>query len=362
MRMKTKNQIYNIMKSKRLRLTFTLLLCIVISCNEPETVVTNIVHADGTVTRRIEMKNLENKFEISNIQVPFDSTWFVKDSLEFSDEGDTIWVKRAEKLYKSIDNINRDYQSDSGANKDISRRAEFRKKFKWFNTEFKFAEIIEKKMLNGYPIGEFLNQEELLWFYSPENVNDEKKNGPDSLKFRALNDTVDKKVDKWATKSLISEWIIEFANLTKAKAVGDMTMGSLKAREDEFLKIVEKNSENFDSLWSNGILLKEFIGEANALKYEAEADSAVNLVTDQFWVDFNDYTVRISMPGKLTGTNGFIDSSRILLWPVKSDFFLTEPYEMWAESRIPNKWAWIVSGFFLMFVIAGLVIRTIKKG
>ena len=55
------------------------------------------------------------------------------------------------------------------------------------------------------------------------------------------------------------------------------------------------------------------------------------------------------MPGNLTGTNGFIDSSRILLWPVKSDFFLTQKYEMWAESKVPNTWAWVVSGLFVVF-------------
>ena len=63
------------------------------------------------------------------------------------------------------------------------------------------------------------------------------------------------------------------------------------------------------------------------------------------------------MPGKLTGTNGFIDSTRNLLWPVKSDFFLTEQYEMWAESKTTNVWAWIVSGLFLVFVFTGIIIK-----
>ena len=67
------------------------------------------------------------------------------------------------------------------------------------------------------------------------------------------------------------------------------------------------------------------------------------------------------MPGKLIGTNGFIDSSHVLLWPVKSDYFMTEPYEMWAESKIPNRWAWIVSGLFLAFVLTGVIMRVIKR-
>lgn len=65
------------------------------------------------------------------------------------------------------------------------------------------------------------------------------------------------------------------------------------------------------------------------------------------------------MPGKITGTNGFIDSNRVILWPVKADFFLTETYEMWAESKVPNKWAWIISVMFLMLVISGIIFRKI---
>jgi hypothetical protein len=67
------------------------------------------------------------------------------------------------------------------------------------------------------------------------------------------------------------------------------------------------------------------------------------------------------MPGKLIGTNGFVDSTGIMLWPVKSDFFVTEPYEMWAESKTPNNWAWIVTGVFLMFVLTGILFKTLRK-
>ena len=349
------------MKSRKLKLIITLALVMASSCNDPETVVTNIIHRDGSVTRRIEMKSLENKFEISDIQVPFDSTWTVRDSLEITGEGDTIWVKRAEKQFASVEEINGDYQADSGANKGFVRRAEFRKKFKWFNTEYSFAEVIDKKMLHGYPVSDFLDKEELKWFYTPDNLNDEKKNGPDSLRFRAFSDTVDKKLEKWYLRSLVSEWISEFAILTGDKTDSDMTQESLKKRENEFVTIVENNIEYFDSLWSNGTLLREFIGEENAIKYKSEADSAASIATDHFWDSFKDYTVRTIMPGKLTGTNGFIDSTGILLWPVNSDFFMTEQYIMHAESKVPNTWAWIVSGLFLLFVVTGIILKKKKS-
>lgn len=350
------------MKTRKLKLIISLTLAFAASCDDPETIVTNIVHPDGSVTRKIEMRNTENKFELSNLQVPFDSTWSIRDSLEFSEKGDTTWVKRAEKLFESVDDINRQYSADSGANKDLTRHAEFGKKFKWFNTEYDFTEVIDKKMKFGYPVSDFLNEDELQWFYTPDNLKTEKKNGADSLKYRVFSDTVDKKLERWYLKNIVSEWIGEFTLLTGGKADSEVDKGTLKKRENEFVKIVERDIKDFDSLWTEGTLLREFIGEANAQKFKSEADSAAKIATDRFWVSFKPYAVRIIMPGKLTATNGYVDSAGVLLWPVDSDYFLTDHYKMHAESKIPNVWAWIVSGFFLLFVCTGIILRKRRKG
>ncbi|MCX6334504.1 MAG: hypothetical protein NT092_09385 [Bacteroidia bacterium] len=353
------------MKNRSLKLAVSFILVMLISCDEPETVVTDIVHTDGSVTRKIEMKNTENKFELEKIQVPFDSTWIVKDSLEISDKGDTTWVKRAEKLYGNVSEIDQAYVADSGSNRGIPRRAEFKKTFKWFNTEYHFAEIIDRKIKNGYPVSDFLNQEELKWFYSPESVVKEKTEGPDSLKYKAFEDTVKKKTDRWAYKCLVSEWSAAFLMLTEGKAGSDITKESLKAHEDDLVKLLETNEEgldnNFDSLWTKGILLQRYLGLENGQKFMIEADSAAAISAENVLFDFKEYTVRIIMPGKLIGTNGFVDSTDIMLWPVKSDYFTTQQYEMWAESKTPNKWAWYVTGIFLLFVLAGIIFRSVRK-
>lgn len=348
------------MNRKPFRIIAGMLLLMIVSCDEPETVVTNYVHPDGSVTRKIEMRNIKNMFQASDLQVPFDSTWIVKDSIEIGEKGDTTWVKRAEKLFSNTDEINNTYKMDSGANRSISRKAFFKKTFRWFNTGFRFSESIDKKLSFGYPIQDFLNQEELNYFYSPSTLKNEKESGSDSLKYKALNDSINRKTEKWAAKTLVSEWIGEFARLTRGK-IDEAVYSDLKARENEIVDIVELNSEKFDSLWENGVILKKILPLPDASKYKAEADSAASVVTSNFWTNFKDYSVRIVMPGKLTGTNGFIDSSNVLLWQVKSDFFLTQPYEMWAESKVPNVWAWILSGLFLIFVITGVIIRTLKK-
>jgi hypothetical protein len=350
------------MKRKSIKIVVSMILMLIASCDEPKTVVTNYVYPDGSVLRKIEMRNTKNNFKITALQVPFDSTWTVKDSLEIGAKGDTTWIKRAEKYFKNIEEINLAYRSDSGANKSYSRNAGFRKRFKWFNSEYRFSERIEKISAFGYPVKDFLNNEELLYFYSPENLKHEKETGSDSLKYKALSDTINAKTGEWTVRCFISEWIGEFANLTAGKGGLDISQESLKARENDLLKIAEETDKKFDSLWANGVILKKFIGETNALRYKAEADSAMKSAESIILNNFKEYSLRIVMPGKLIGTNGFIDSSQVLLWPVKSDFFLTEPYEMWAESKLPNMWAWFVSGLFLIFVLTGVIMRVIKRG
>lgn len=350
------------MKRSKLKTIISMMLLIVASCDEPETTVTDIVHTDGSVTRRIEMKSIKNEFRASDIQVPFDSTWIVRDSMEIDSGGDTIWVKRAEKLFVNADAINRDYMSDSCANKEIRRHVLFSKKFRWFNTKYRFSEVVDKKLDSDHYLSDFLNKEELRWFYSPASVTGRMKTGPDSLKYKAFSDTVDRKVVRWTYKCLLSEIISEFTALTSGREGADEVADSLKSHEDHILKILEKNDDKVDSLLSDELLLKRFTGSPDAPIFESEADSAINLAVEKVAFDFKEYAVRIIMPGSLTATNGFTDSAGVVLWPVRSDFFLTEKYEMYAESQVSNKWAWIITAVFVVFVLTGIILHKRGKG
>ncbi len=349
------------MNKKSVKLVVSFILLFIVSCNDPETTVTDNVHPDGSVTRKIEMKSKEQdkqkRFKLSDIQVPVDNSWNLRDSCEIDDKGDTTWVRRGEKLFKSVNEINTAYSTDSGSNKAFARHAGFKRSFKWFNTEYRFSEKLDKRLSFGYPVKDFLNNDELRYFYSPETVQNNFLAGTDSLKYKALRDSVKFKTDKWTANNMVSEWIGEFSKLTANNADSDMSLKSLKSREDELAQLILKADKGLDSLWTNGILLREFIGETNAQKYKTEADTALSVITNRIFADFKNYSVKIVMPGKLIGSNGFIDSTKKMTWPVISDYFLTEPYEMWAESKTTNIWAWVVSGIFLLFVLSGVVIK-----
>jgi hypothetical protein len=345
------------MKNNHLKFILSLILMTIVACDEPETVVTNIVHPDGSVTRKIVMRNSKNKFDKSELQVPFDDTWTITDSLEVNSKGDTTWIKRAEKHFSNIGEINAAYKNDSSINGKMPRKADFTKKFRWFNTEYRFSESVDKLIVSGYPITEFLNSEELTYYYSPDYIKYNKENGADSVKYKILSHSVDKKEDRWILKNVTSLWIEEFTKSIGPDAVSDLSFETLKSRENEFTEILQQNVDQFDSLWSKGLLLKKFIGEANALKFKTQADTAVEIAVKKIIVDFKDYSLRIAMPGRLIATNGFVDSTKSLLWPVKSDFYITDRYVMWAVSKTTNIWAWFVSAMFLVFVCAGILFR-----
>lgn len=350
------------MKSKSLKLIMSVILLLIVSCDEPETVVTNIIHPDGSITRKIEMRKKDNKFKISDIQVPLDSTWLISDTCEISPKGDTTWIRRAVKDFMNAEELNLAYDADSGCNRSIRRYAEFSKRFRWFNTIYRFSETIVNRFKYGRPVSEFLNKEELQWFYSLSADNQSRLNSPDSLRFKALSDTIDKKKDEWFFRTIVSEWVGEFSDQIGQVKEGDMRVDSLRKKEDVLFNIIKAHEDDIDSLWTSGYILKEFLGETNSLKYRAEADSAMHIVEDRIMARFVGYSVKISMPGKLISSNGYADSSQLLVWPVSDEYFLTEPYEMWAESKVPNIWAWIVSALFVMFVTTGVIIRKKKRG
>ncbi|MEX0986137.1 MAG: hypothetical protein WD052_01580, partial [Bacteroidales bacterium] len=50
-----------------------------------------------------------------------------------------------------------------------------------------------------------------------------------------------------------------------------------------------------------------------------------------------------------------------ILWTVSGEYFLSEEYEMWVESRINNYYAWVVSVLFVLFGITGFIIYYRKR-
>ncbi len=361
---------------RKVKITLTLLSMVMLfSCNY-KTYVINTVHKDGSVTRKVTMKNSEENFEPGKYRVPVDSTWQTQIDIDINEKGDTSWILTAEKYFASVEEINKEYINDQGSNQHLKRKARFSKSFKWFTTVFRYSETIDKFMTVTCPVSDFLSDEELKFFYLPGNVMSELKNGTDSLKYEALSDTVNTKSEIWMWTSYVRQWIEIFYDLfgdhpdlsidkeEMLSKESDVVKQLIDYEEGEKEKEIEqevKDEEPDDiELVVTSVLGKEFYST-----FRSEIDSAMSVLetmTASFFSTDN-YDIEIRMPCNIIASNGYVntdpdpENSSGILWTVKGEYFLTQQYEMWAESQVNNYWAWIISALFILFVITGFVRR-----
>ena len=339
---------------KRISLLIALLL-IVISCNDPETTVTDCVRHDGSVLRKAELKYDKNELALKDYGIPVDSTWKLHDSLSISDRGDTTWFMIAEKLFESVDEINKSYLADTGKNSNVPRSSFFEHKFKWFTTVFYFSEKCGKSLVHGYPAANFLNTEEIEFRNMPAFKREEMLAGPDSLRYKALSDSLDEHTAKWMVRSFISEWIEETGAMCIASGKDTLVKEILRAHKTEFDTLILLNSD-FSKLYA------KIIGDSIYKRFQPELDSAIKVSNEKLdrSFSFKDYTMQIVMPEKVKSSNGYLMPGGEVAWPVKGELFLTDDYIMWAETKEVNYWAIFLTALALL-IIPFEIIKHIRK-
>lgn len=332
---------------------------LLISCLGPETTVTNFVNRDGSIMRKVEMKNTKNEFQPGQFRVPVDSTWTFSDTIIISAEGDTTWYLYAEKLFTDADQINLSFLNDSGTNRDVLRTASFERKFRWFTTHIRYSEKCTKSMDHAPNPEECLSAGEIEFMKLPAKIKKELISGSDSLKFRSLRDSLNDKSEIWYAKSMISEFIEEAGILCASSGKGSLTADILSSHENEFFEQARQESDFPESC-------SKILGPDVYDIYKTELDSALKIAEAKFdrSLSFDEYTMQVVMPAKVISTNGYQCSGGEIAWPVTGDLFLNADYIMFAESRYVNYWAIIVTAIIaiiLPFDIAGHIKRW-KKG
>ena len=242
-------------------------LLFLFSCGGYETHVINTVHKDGSITRKVIVKNDKNDFPFKKFRVPVDSTWQSQITFKLNEKEDTVWIFTAEKEFASAEELNFAYRADSGKNQDLSRTAVFTKKFRWFSTVYRFAEKVDKILTIKCPLSDFYSKEELEFVYLPGFVQEDLKSGSDSLVYTALADSVDTKSEFWLTTSLVKQWTQLLGGLFESNPDVDSTMQILREHEDQLARQITFLDADDDSI------LIATIGEKFFNEHEAEIDS-----------------------------------------------------------------------------------------
>jgi hypothetical protein len=246
-----------------------------------------------------------------------------------------------------VDEINEEYRKDLGTNRGLHRYANFSKKFKWFTTNFRYSETIERSLTIDCPISDFISDDVLHYFYLPGTVQADLRNGTESLRIIEMENIINEEVMHWFFTSEIRQWIEIFYTLYENSPDLTMNREQMNSLEWQFVKhLIDDDSDRApdeyisDSLFTS-VLLHEM---------------------DRSCLSASDYDMEIRMPGKIIASNGYaetepgIDNKGGILWSVDPAYFLTQTYEMWVESKVNNYAVWIISALFILFVITGFVI------
>jgi len=345
------------MKRKISIILVSLIMLIMSSCEGPDALVINIVREDGSFTRKVILTYTKDEFDLDNCQVPVDSTWNIIKEYDISEKGDTTYTLTAVRDFDSVEELNRMYDNYEGSNKGMKRRADFQKKFMWFNNLYRYTEHVDKAM-NGYPPEDFYTEEELVFFYMPEKLIEARLEKEDSTQVkRNIIEPMEDKFDTWLGRSLVKVLIDKISDTVRSNPAIGIDTTLLYEKEEEIasslLIISSDEKEVLDSLMGSGFY------ESNSVLI----DSIMSDVEEEFDVAFNAdaYLIQTIMPGRLMATNGFVDEQGNVLWEVDGDVILSSDYDMWAESKVRNTWAWIITFVFLAFVISGLIIRVFRK-
>ena len=65
----------------------------------------------------------------------------------------------------------------------------------------------------------------------------------------------------------------------------------------------------------------------------------------------DDYENSLLMPGLLTDTNAELLQGDTLSWDVDVIKFIDRDYVMFAESKVTNRWAYVLSGFIILMAV-----------
>lgn len=225
----------------------------------------------------------------------------------------------------------------------------FQRQFRWFYTYFRYTDTYHAVNRFSIPIEDYLTEQDFS-FIDRMPAEGKGISHADSLFLDALHDRI---YDAYASRGYFDEY---FALLLKA----EMPEAKRKQLQREQNKIFEllKNSKEVEEDFlpaladSLGVTL-----EATSPNYREERKRIESKLEFMLWASEGHYRHTIEMPGQVITHNADSVSGNKLIWSPPALKFMVRDYSFQAESRMPNLWAWMVSGAVVVASLLLLIFR-----
>ncbi|MGB9746225.1 MAG: hypothetical protein ACPLXM_04795 [Bacteroidales bacterium] len=365
---------------------FVLFLIFFQGCLEYE--FTTRVNTDGSVDRTVIITGDSSDVCVQKVIQPLDTSWttsFRKDT------GDSRrWVLTAERSFKRAEDMKAYFFSDPDTGRAFSMDVSLRKKFRWFYTYFDYKEtMLSVHPFRRIPVTQFITPEELHLLALPDNMeigySREKDrlislpkdslrvlNEKDSTRMAELQKDLEMRFRVWNYKSAFEEFYHEL----EGELYKSGEWETISRYKDSVWNAIEKeikDNKAYDIFNGNGDSLrydftqnsgKNFIQAVlEDLEVISGQKGLLKLLQNRHFMfpvfmakcrDFtfmtDDITFSLGMPGLLLNTNATAVAGNVCNWEVPETVQWAN-FEMVAESRAMNRWAFYVTGILILFLL-----------
>jgi hypothetical protein len=327
-------------------------------CLEIET--TTTVHTDGSFTREIESTG-EDSTKGSDLSPLFltDSTWTVVRRKT----SDTTWATTVSREFRDANALAAGLKGMPGQSLEIRIGAQ--KEFRWFTTSYAYSEtLLCYNHINAVPFSRYLTQNEMeFWLRHQEGGKSELRSAEDSLAY----ERIERISSEWDARNKFEAFLDVFVQGVKEANDPGLTVQDVTAESDSLYAhcapILGQSTEMSDTLRDQvervlGTPVVKKVFAANSRKFQA-LNQKMKFAFDMLTAPYKKVT--IVMPGFITSTNAESITGNRLEWKN----FMAKPYvmdyAMWAQSRVINWWAVIVTGAVLILLTVLLVVGVFRR-
>ena len=225
------------------------------------------------------------------------------------------------------------------------------KKFRWFYTYYSYKAIYSELPDKGpVPLDRYFSDEERqIWFRGDENAFA----GWNGIELNNRLDDIENKFWEWYNRSQYEISFEVVAHFTSLQGDTSYIRRLQESKEDIYSKYVSKKEKEstpeevcdfLNDLWQTKYFSNVY--KANEKDIDKMAENRGRIVELFGYTMWNE----LIMPGKVIASNAmFQQGDSAVIWKVDAFRLLAGDYELAAESRIPNYWAFAATLLAILF-------------
>lgn len=346
--------------------------------------ITTQVMPDGRILRTVIVKGDSVNIFKGSFPLPADSSWTISTRLESRNEKDIkegkVFVYEARKEFNNVEALNRDFFHDSTLSAHIAIKVILKKKFNWFYNRYEYSETYSRLFpFRSEPVSDYLNENELKIhlanekeiYYAPDQdqilfvqdtLNLPVLSQTDSLRFKALRDTIEQKFESWQKINIYNDFYQLITDALR-KLGKDADTADSRALFYLYLdkeRTFETGIENDDAF----INAASAYFKVNPLKLQAADPEGFASFSKKFRIaaySLETYTNSVLMPGMIVLTNAGKSDLNVASWTFKIENFYASDYTMMVESRVVNKWFVVVAAIVMILLVGFVLLRLFRK-